>query len=125
MCCGRPNWPGCSHSSASIRRWEAAGSRGWRGRSMLFKPDEKDKARTVDGRKPSLVSRILRRMVSLTVLLVILGGLAYIGWYAFQPKAGAGRGGPGARLDLPVPVLAATPRTQDVPVYLDGVGSVK
>ena len=27
--------------------------------------------------------------------------------------------------DLPVPVLAATPRMQDVPVYLDGVGSVR
>ncbi len=94
---------------------------------MLFKPDENNKANVVDGRKPSLVSRILKRMVSLTVLCVILGGLAYIGWYAFQPKAGggAGRSGPGARLDLPVPVLAATPRTQDVPVYLDGVGSVK
>jgi multidrug efflux system membrane fusion protein len=93
---------------------------------MLFKPEEKDKAKTVDGRKPSLVSRILRRMVSLTVLLVILGGLAYIGWYAFQPKAGGGnRGATGARTDLPVPVLAATPRTQDVPVYLDGVGSVR
>ena len=94
---------------------------------MLFKPDENNNANVVDGRKPSLVSRILRRMVSLTVLCVILGGLAYIGWYAFQPKAGggAGRGGPGARPDLPVPVLAATPRTQDVPVYLDGVGSVK
>jgi multidrug efflux system membrane fusion protein len=91
---------------------------------MLFKPDEKDK--TVDGRKPSLVSRLLRRMVSLIVLCVILGGLAYIGWYAFQPKAGgAGRGGAGARPDLPVPVLAAMPRTQDVPVYLDGVGSVR
>jgi multidrug efflux system membrane fusion protein len=93
---------------------------------MLFKPDKKDNAKTVDGRKPSLVSRILRRMVSLTVLLVILGGLAYIGWYAFQPKAGGGnRGAAGARTDLPVPVLAATPRTQDVPVYLDGVGSVR
>ncbi|SHM39085.1 efflux RND transporter periplasmic adaptor subunit [Bradyrhizobium lablabi] len=93
---------------------------------MLFKPDKKDSAKTVDGRKPSLVSRILRRMVSLTVLLVILGGLAYIGWYAFQPKAGGGnRGAAGARTDLPVPVLAATPRTQDVPVYLDGVGSVR
>jgi multidrug efflux system membrane fusion protein len=89
---------------------------------MLFKPDENNNANTADGR-----SRILKRMVSLTVLCVILAGLAYIGWYAFQPKAGggAGRGGPGARLDLPVPVLAATPRTQDVPVYLDGVGSVK
>ncbi len=80
----------------------------------------------MDGRKPSLVSRLLRRMVSLTVLLVILGGLGYIGWYAFQPKVGgANRGGPGARLDLPVPVLAAMPRIQDVPVYLDGVGSVR
>jgi multidrug efflux system membrane fusion protein len=92
---------------------------------MLFKPDEKDDAKIAGARKPSLVSRILRRMVSLTVLLVILGGLGYIGWYAFQAKPAANRGGPGARLDLPVPVLAATPRTLDVPVYLDGVGSVK
>ena len=52
---------------------------------MLFKPDENNNANTADGRKPSLVSRILKRMVSLTVLCVILGGLAYIGWYAFQP----------------------------------------
>ena len=37
--CGRPNWRGCSRSSASIRRWGAAGSRGWKGRSMLFKPE--------------------------------------------------------------------------------------
>src|SRR5258707_5503415 len=126
MRCGRPNWPGCSRSSAFIGRWAAAGSRGWRGRWMLLKPDGKDNAKIVDGRKPSLVSRLLRRMVSLTVLLVILGGLGYIGWYAFQPKVGgANRGGPGARLDLPVPVLAAMPRIQDVPVYLDGVGSVR
>src|SRR5882757_4940607 len=100
---GRPNWPGCSRSSACIRRSAAAGSRGWRGRSMLFKPDKKDNANTVDGRRPSLVSRMLRRMVSLTILCVILGGLAYIGWYAFQPKAGGGAGrggGAGGRPDL-------------------------
>jgi membrane fusion protein, multidrug efflux system len=30
-----------------------------------------------------------------------------------------------ARPDLPVPVLAATPRIQDMPVYLDGVGAVR
>ena len=42
----------------------------------------------------------------------------------FQQKQ-AGRGGAGARPDLPVPVLAATPRMQDVPVYLDAVGSVR
>src|SRR5437764_921989 len=91
---------------------------------MLFKPESRDAA-TADGAvKPSFLSRVLRRMVSLAVTLVILGGLGYIAWYAYQPKPGAvGRGGP--RLDLPVPVLATTPRTQDVPVYLDAVCSVR
>jgi multidrug efflux system membrane fusion protein len=62
-------------------------------------------------------------MVSLAVTLVILGGLAYIGWLAFQQKNG-NRGANG-RPDLPVPVLAAVPRVEDVPVYLAGVGSVR
>src|SRR6266481_5040126 len=39
-----------------------------------------------------------------------------------QQKQAAGRGG---RPDLTVPVLAATPRILDVPVYLDGVGAVR
>ena len=43
-----------------------------------------------------------------------------------QPKPAAAPFGRGAgRPDAAVPVLAATPRVQDVPVYLDGVGSVK
>src|SRR5712691_1936654 len=91
---------------------------------MLFKPESKDATKTAVARKPSLVSRLLKRMVSLTITLVILGGLFYIGWLAFQQKQTANRG-PGARPDLPVPVLAATPRMQDAPVYLDGVGSVR
>src|SRR6266702_7352853 len=124
MRCRRPNWPGCSRSSAFIRRWGAAGSRKWRGRSMLFKPDAKDDAQAGVASKPSFVSRVLKRMVSLTITLVILGGLLYVGWLAFQQKQTANRGA-GARPDLPVPVLAATPRMQDVPVYLDGVGSVR
>jgi membrane fusion protein, multidrug efflux system len=90
---------------------------------MLFKPDSKD-ANPADTRKPSLPSRVLRRSVSLTILLVILGGLGYIGWNAFQQKPQTGNR-PGAPLNLPVPVLAATPRIQDVPVYLDGVGAVR
>lgn len=90
---------------------------------MLFKPDEKDHT-IAEPRKPSFLSRVLKRMVSLSVTLVILGGLGYIGWLAFQPKQGGGNRA-GARPDLPVPVLAARPRTQDVPVYLDGVGSVR
>src|SRR3954468_19369339 len=121
MRCRRPSWPGCWRSSVSIRRWGAAGSPGWKGRSMLFKPELKDDAKTAGKR---VARGIGRRMVSLTVTLLILGGLGYLGWNAFQQKQ-AGRGGPGARPDLPVPVLAATPRTLDVPVYLDAVGSVR
>jgi multidrug efflux system membrane fusion protein len=91
---------------------------------MLFKPDSKDAVKRGEVRSRSFASRVAGRLVSLTVTLVILGGLGYIAWYAFQPKAGGNRG-PGARPDLPVPVLAATPRIQDVPVYLDGVGAVR
>ena len=88
---------------------------------MLFKPED-DRAKTAGKR---VARGIGRRFVSLTITLLILGGLGYLGWNAFQQKQSAGRGGPNARLDLPVPVLAATPRTQDVPVYLDAVGSVR
>src|ERR1700757_3558202 len=89
---------------------------------MLFKPNE-----TAD-KTGSPVARVARsagsRMVSLFITLLILGGLGYIGWTVFQQKQAA-KGGPGARPDLPVPVLSATPRVQDVPVYLEGVGSVR
>ncbi len=91
---------------------------------MLFKPEENDDATAAEKRKPGLLSRILKRMVSLTITLVIVGGLGYIGWLAYQQKKPAANG-PGARPDLPVPVLAATPRILDVPVYIDGVGAVR
>lgn len=87
---------------------------------MLFKPDL-DTAKTTG---KSVARGAARRIVSITLTLVILGGLGYIAWTAFQQKQTAGRGG-GLPRDLPVPVLAATPRVLDVPVYLDGVGSVR
>src|SRR5438309_1138818 len=130
MCCGRPNSPGCLQSSACIRRWGAAGSRGWRSRSMLFKPELKETAKTAGKTAGKVVgkgvagvaSRARRRTVSITITLLILGGLGYIAWTAIQQKQAANRN---ARPDLPVPVLAAVPRTQDMPVYLDGVGAVR
>jgi len=89
---------------------------------MLFKPNETgDKA---GSRVARVASSARRRTVSLFITLLILGGLGYIGWTALQQKQ-ATKGGPGARPDLPVPVLAATPRILDVPVYLDGVGTVR
>jgi membrane fusion protein, multidrug efflux system len=87
---------------------------------MLFKPELNETAKAA-GR--SVVRSVLRRSVSLLITLLILGGLGYIGWLAWQQKSG-GRNA-NARPDLPVPVLAATPRVQDVPVYLEGVGSVR
>jgi multidrug efflux system membrane fusion protein len=87
---------------------------------MLFKPELNGTVKTA-GR--SVMRAVLRRSVSLLITLLILGGLGYIGWLAWQQKGGARN--PNARPDLPVPVLAATPRVQDVPVYLEGVGSVR
>src|ERR1044071_6617222 len=58
---------------------------------MLFKPEAKDDAKTAGGR---VARGIGRRMVSLTILLLILGGLGYLGWNAFQQKpTGRGAGG--------------------------------
>ncbi|MCA1453959.1 efflux RND transporter periplasmic adaptor subunit [Bradyrhizobium sp. BRP22] len=90
---------------------------------MLFKPEAKDDAKAAELKKPGLLSRLLKRMVSLTIAVVILGGLGYIGWLAWEQKGGSHNAN--ARPDLPVPVLAAMPRVQDMPVYLDGVGSVR
>jgi hypothetical protein len=56
---------------------------------MLFKPED-DKAKIAGKR---VARGIGRRFVSLTITLLILGGLGYLGWNAFQQKQGAGRGG--------------------------------
>src|SRR3981081_1845617 len=88
---------------------------------MLFKPDLNETAKAAGDRVARVASRARRRTVSITVTLLILGGLGYIAWTSLQQKQAAN----GARPDLPVPVLAAKPRTLDVPVYLDGVGSVR
>jgi membrane fusion protein, multidrug efflux system len=87
---------------------------------MLFKPDLNETAKAAGGRVARVASRARRRTVSITITLLILGGLGYITWTSLQKNA-ATRAIP----DLPVPVLAATPRIQDVPVYLDGVGAVR
>jgi membrane fusion protein, multidrug efflux system len=89
---------------------------------MLFKPDLSETAKAAGDRVALVASRARRRTVSITITLLILGGLGYIAWTSLQQRQAANRN---ARPDLPVPVLAATPRIQDVPVYLEGVGSVR
>src|SRR6266478_3102915 len=88
---------------------------------MLFKPELNETAKAAGERVARVAARARRRTVSIAITLVILGGLSYLAWTLQQQKQAADR----ARPDLPVPVLAATPRIQDVPVYLDGVGAVR
>src|ERR1700744_5194488 len=84
---------------------------------MLFKPDMVEPADAVSTRR---TSRGLRRTVWSLIVLAIAGGLGYLAWVSHEKQA-ASR----FRPDLTVPVLAAIPHMQDVPVYLDGVGSVR
>lgn len=88
---------------------------------MLFKPDLNETAKAASDRVAQVGSRARRRIVSITLALLIVGGLGYIGWTSLATKQTATK----QRPDLAVPVLAASPRIQDVPVYLDGVGTVR
>jgi membrane fusion protein, multidrug efflux system len=90
---------------------------------MLFKPDLKpnlDEMAKADGKRAP-AARARHRVIPVVIVLLVLGGLGYVGWTSFQQKQAASR----ARPDQAVPVLAASPRIKDVPVYLDGVGAVR
>ncbi|HEY4973534.1 MAG TPA: efflux RND transporter periplasmic adaptor subunit, partial [Steroidobacteraceae bacterium] len=85
---------------------------------MLFKPDLKESAKPAGER---IAPRAGSGFAATVVTLLVLGGLGYLAWTAFQQKQATNR----VRPDPAVPVLAATPRIRDVPVYLDGVGAVR
>lgn len=84
---------------------------------MLFKPDTKEGAKEETAKRPRG-----RGFVMTLITLAILGGLGYLGWTVMHQQQANNSN---QRPDLPVPVLAATPRVQDVPVYLDGVGAIR
>jgi multidrug efflux system membrane fusion protein len=88
---------------------------------MLFKPDANQTAKSAGEKVGAVASHARRRVVSIAIVLLIVGGLGYIAWTSLQHKQARNQ----VRPDLTVPVLAATPRIEDVPVYLDGVGTVR
>ncbi|MGB3867056.1 MAG: efflux RND transporter periplasmic adaptor subunit [Xanthobacteraceae bacterium] len=90
---------------------------------MLFKPDQPDSPADASTAPQPPAKR--RRLLPLVITLLILGGLGYAGWSAFESKQPARTGRFQMPTDTTVPVLAATPRIEDVPVYLDGVGTVR
>lgn len=91
---------------------------------MLFKPEKADT--TPDVATEVSPGRWRRRLVSTVLALLILGGIGYLLWGVFnRPPTQQGFRGPGGGANLPVPVLAATPKIMDVPVYFEGVGTVR
>src|SRR5215213_6126075 len=66
-----------------------------------------------------------RSIATAVLALVLIGGAAAYWWQPGQPQQQQ-RSGRNSRGDEgPVPVIAALSRRADVPVYLDGVGSVR
>ena len=72
----------------------------------------------------------MKRFLLLLMLLAVTGGGAYW-WYTRPPATEQAAAGSGGRRrgapdpNTPVPVLAARSETRDVPVYLDGLGTVQ
>jgi multidrug efflux system membrane fusion protein len=88
---------------------------------MLFKPDAEGKVDEQQVAPKGAGRRWRARIVSTTLILLILGGLGYVVWMAFnRPKDQNA-----APRNLPVPVLAALPVAKDVPVYFEGVGAIR
>jgi len=88
---------------------------------MLFKPDLNGASKAAGEKVAQVAGGARRRTVSVILALIVIGGLGYLGWSRFFPATTTKN----ARPDLAIPVLAATPKIEDVPVYLDGVGTVK
>jgi multidrug efflux system membrane fusion protein len=69
---------------------------------------------------------IRRRSIATAIVALVLVGVAGVVWWPpakqqQQPRFGRGGGGD----DGPVPVVAALAKRSDVPVYLDGVGTIR
>jgi membrane fusion protein, multidrug efflux system len=69
-----------------------------------------------------------RRLTVLSIATLVIAGVAAVyympQWQQTQAASKAGRRGGAASTD-PVPVLATAARSDDVPVYLDGVGTAR
>lgn len=66
--------------------------------------------------------RTSRSAIVITVLLLGLAGLTYL---AFRPSSKPSEAGRRGGDQTPVPVLVATSQQRDIPVYLDGLGTVQ
>ncbi|TXL75188.1 efflux RND transporter periplasmic adaptor subunit [Vineibacter terrae] len=75
-----------------------------------------------------MIKKLVRPLLLVTVLVVAAGAVAIAVMPRSQQQQQGQRpagGRPGAPADRPVPVLAAAASIADVPVYLNGVGTIK
>lgn len=90
---------------------------------MLHKPDLGETAKAAGDGVARFAGRARRRNVSLLIFLVIASGVGYAAYKYWPASTTAQRG---ARMpNMPVPVLVAVARVEDVPVYFEGVGSAR
>src|SRR6187549_3742135 len=68
---------------------------------------------------------IRRRPIATALVALVLIGAAAAFWWQPARQQQQQRFGRGAGDDGPVPVIAALARRSDVPVYLDGVGTIR
>lgn len=70
------------------------------------------------------MQRLLKRLLGLAVIAGLATAVVYVTGGEQQSKNGSWRG-KGGRPEAAVPVLVAAAKTADIPVYLDGVGTVR
>jgi multidrug efflux system membrane fusion protein len=90
---------------------------------MLHKPDLGETAKAAGDSVARLAARARRRNVSLLIFAVIACGVGYAA-YKYWPTATTTQRGMRSA-NLPVPVLVAAAKVEDVPVYFEGVGSAR
>ncbi|MFL5336742.1 MAG: efflux RND transporter periplasmic adaptor subunit [Geminicoccaceae bacterium] len=87
-------------------------------RDQVTAPD-----RTAPGRVSVRNRPALRRGVMAALCLLVLAGIGWAVW--FWPHRSGNGAGEGRSHDQPIPVLVERSATRDVPIYLDGLGTVQ
>jgi multidrug efflux system membrane fusion protein len=76
-------------------------------------------------RERRAVKRLLKSLLAVTVIAGLAGGVVYLTKTEQAGKDGGWRAKGGSKSGSPVAVVVAPARVLDVPVYLDGVGTVR
>ncbi len=71
------------------------------------------------------MKRFLKRFLAIAVIAGVAAGLVFVTGGGQQTKSGGGWRAKGGRPEGPVAVLVAPAKTADMPIYFDGVGTVK